>query len=361
MGKPSVRLSVDAIDHFEPVVAIPYTIATASFDAATTSFAPIRGGVGAKGNTDFINQLVGEAVQVGLPLDQAERFLAAALTAPTIAMKDAFGPGVLQSVLVRDEDEDECLRITITGDLFPNPRGGELKNSSAAIELFDPTNSIERASLVVDLSIDALSYPVPSASDLRTFSVALVGNPTRMGIVESGYSWNELMRSMGRVLNVDVEFRVSQQNLKDVLPLTTELALLFDPALEGALRDANPALNPVGIECAGRNLREVARDVALQVLETLEVHATKAPVGERKKLAAGDKVFHRKVGTSAAFDRFGDPCKVCSHNSFVRYFRAVKAEKGMARLYENFEPNMLYHCSKGYNCGIYAVFAPAKL
>ena len=123
MGKPSFRLSVDAIEHFEPLVAIPDTTAVESFNA-TMSSAPIRAGVGAKGNTEFIGRLVGEAVGAGLQLDQAERFVAAALTAPTIAMRDAFGHGVLQSALVKDEDDDECLRITITGDLFPNPRGG---------------------------------------------------------------------------------------------------------------------------------------------------------------------------------------------------------------------------------------------
>lgn len=361
MGKASVRLSVDAIEHFDTVVAVPGESAAAEFSKAAHSSSPIRVGVGTRGSTDFVGALVDTLVSLGLQPAQAERFLAAVLIAPTIAMKDAFGPGVLQSVLVRDADEDHSTRVTLRGHLEPNPRGGTFTNASLMAEPFDPNSMGERASLVTELAVEALNYPVPARTGGRALGLALIGNPSRLGLVESEHSWNDVLKSTARALNVDLDIRTSLQSLKDALPASIDTMVLFDPSLESALRSTNPEASPVAVDCSGRELNCVVRDIAELVLTVLESKAVVVPVDGQRRLVAGDKFFHRKVGTSAAFDRFGDPCKPCAHDSFERYFRAVKAEKGMARLYENFKPDMLYHCSKGYNCGVYAVFAPANL
>lgn len=361
MGKRSARLSVDAIEHFDTTVAVPVESIEAEFRQATNSSSPIRVGLGAAANLDFIEPLVDDLVHFGVEAGQAERFLATVLIAPTIAMMDAFGCGVLQSVLVKDVDDEHATRVTVRAELETNARGGVLSNVKVTAEPFDPEDIQERAALIAALSFEALRYPVPAPTAGRVMTVAVVGNPSRQGLLDSGHSWNDVLKSMARALNVDLQIRTSSQSLKDALPQSTGAVFLFDPSLESSLRSTNPKVTPHTVECSGRELRRIVEDIALAVLTELESTSAVAPIANRRKLYAGDKYFHRKVGTSAAFDRFGDPCKPCSHNSFVRYFRAAKAEKGMARIYENFRPDMLYHCSKGYNCGIYAVFAPPKL
>jgi hypothetical protein len=78
------------------------------------------------------------------------------------------------------------------------------------------------------------------------------------------------------------------------------------------------------------------------------------------ELTPGVAVYHRKISPQPRnYDRFdaGSPSP-CIHgaDSFERW-SGDKAVKGMQRIYSNFDPKMLYHCSKFPRCGVYAVKA----
>lgn len=366
MAKPKPRWSADAVDHLEPVRVVYGLTAVQAFEAPPgASRAPMQVLSPARVTSGFVDGLVQDLVAAGIAEKDAEPCVGVALTSPTIAMSNTQTGALLQAALVQGAEGEDCLRVVVRAHLTPSgPQKGEITAHSASVVPFDVSDPVERARLILELAEDSLAYPSPASTAPKEFTAVIAGSPVSAGGLQGEQAWNEVIGALGRVLRVDVRIVSSQRALSDPLPKSTETVIVLDPSFLGPAKKAGVADTHV-IACMGRPLRDVFIDLAGHLWGVL-ARVTEARAGatsSKAVLTAGQHVFHRKVGSSAAFDKFGDPCKKCQHeeSGYVRYHAAPKAEKGMKRIYENFESSMLYHCGKGYTCGMYAVFAPANL
>ncbi|WP_278103056.1 hypothetical protein AB0870_16955 [Microbacterium proteolyticum] len=315
--------------------------------------------------SDFVEGLVQDLIAAGVSEEGAEPCVGVALTSPTVAMSNTQTGALLQAALVQGVEGDDCLRVVVRARLtLSGPRKGEVTAHSASVVPFDVADPVERARLILELAEDSLAYPSPASTAPREFTAVIAGSPVSAGGLEGEFAWNEVVGALGRVLRVDVRIVSSQKALGDPLPKSTETVVVLDPSFLGPAKKAGVA-DTHAISCMGRSLRDVFIDLAAHLWDVLTriAEARTSVTSSKAVLKAGQHVFHRKIGSSATFDKFGDACKKCQHeeSSYIRYHAAPKAEKGMKRIYENFEPSMLYHCGKGYTCGMYAVFAPANL
>lgn len=366
MARPKPRWSADAIDHLEPVrVASGLTAVQAFEGAPEASRAPMRVLSPARNGSNFVEGLVQDLVSAGITQEDAEPCVGVALTSPTIAMSNTQTGALLQAALVQGAEGEDCLRVVVRARLtLTGAQKGEITAHSASVVPFDVADPVERARLILDLAEDSLAYPSPASTAPKEFMAVIAGSPVSAGGLEGELAWNDVIGALGRVLRVDVRIVSSHKALSDPLPKSTETVVVLDPSFLGPAKKTGVA-DTHAITCMGRPLRDVFVDLAAHLWNVMtRIAEARASVASSKAvLKAGQHVFHRKVGSSAAFDRFGDACKKCQHedSSYIRYHAAPKAEKGMKRIYENFEPSMLYHCGKGYTCGMYAVFAPANL
>lgn len=302
---------------------------------------------------------------MGIGDAEAEACIGIALTAPTIAMSNWQTGALLQAALVQGADADECLRVVVRASLtLTGADKGQVTGHSATVVPFDITDTTERARLILQLAEDSLSFPSPASTAPNEYTAVIAGSPLSAGGLEGEFAWNELVKALGRVLRIDVRIAASHKALGEPLPKSTETVVVFDPSFLGPAKKADSPVTHE-INCMGRPLRDVFADLADHLWDVLtKLSDSRATSGSAKKeLKPGQRFFHRKIGTSAAFDKFGDACKKCQHeeSGYIRYHAAPKAEKGMKRIYGNFDPSMLYHCGRGYSCGMYAVFAPANL
>lgn len=366
MAKPKPRWSADAVHHLEPVRGASGLTAVEAFNAPPgSSRAPMRVLPPSRIDSDFVEALVQDLVASGITRGEAESCVGVALTSPTIAMSDVQTGALMQAVLVQGAEGEDCLRVVLRARLaLTGTQKGEVTAHAATVVPFDLSDPVERARLILELAEESLRYPSPASTVPREFTVIIAGNPVNAGGLEGDLAWNDVIGALGRVLRVDVRIISSQKVLGDPLPKSTRTVVVLDPSFLGPARRAGVA-DAHAIACTGRQLRDVFIDLAAHLWDILDkLSEESASSGASKAmLKAGQHVFHRKVGTSPAFDRFGEPCKKCQHeeSGYIRYHAAPKAEKGMKRVYANFEPFMLYHCGKGYSCGMYAVFAPVKL
>lgn len=377
MGKVRAELSLNFFSHLsaQPVTRSASTNLIDVFHAEVASTSPVRCAFRSGSSTQFLEEADRDLKNYGMQSALVAPALEVALLYPATAMQGSDRKKFYQASLILDVDSDEHYNVTFEANLKESSNGEDIQHDSTTAEVFDIDNGWEKASLAVDLSTAALSFPLPGiARGSGTFVVNFYGTPE---YVESDVvDWSKRIRSLCRVLGVEAEFKLQQQSFGDTPSRRVATLVALSPSAYGVLRSTQKSLatktgtkddweklSLVGAE--GLAFEDHLKKIAAHIISVAEKfgEVDNNNASRARKLVSGERVFHRKTGSAPGFDNFGAACKVCKHgeDQFVRYTRAPKAEKGMARLYSNFDSSMLYHCGKGLGCGVYAVFAPASL
>jgi hypothetical protein len=364
MGKLGWRALFDGLAHTDSCVIEVAADASRLFAEDASSTAPLRTELSTTKDLSFIVTIVAALAAQGLSSDEAQATAALVLLQPTLAL---YSKGkVLQSVVVAAVEGSAALtdptRITVTGTIAKAAWGASMSDIGVSVEPFDLTSDAEVASLVCRAATDYGRYPMPPVPRKARFTVMLLGNPLANGaIADLDLTWDEQLRSLGVVLNVDLQIVTSRAGIHDAFPASTKLTVAFDPGLVGQAKKIGQVPQPDELVCGGRNVSALVVHVAELILAKLaEADDDETPISAVRTLQPGDEHFYRKQGNSASFDKF-TPTTPCSHDvGWIRYMKAPKATKGMHRIYTNFEDDMLHHCARGYGCNVYAVFAPAN-
>lgn len=362
MSKPVLCLSLDAFDYVDARQCLPTgRKARDEFKLAKGSRSPFRNALRGKDDLGFVDELVAQLVAADIPADLVEAIAASVLLQPSIAA--ASGSRLLHATVFALPDSFP-IRVRVSGQVDSTPYIRAVRNFVVNVLPVDLSNSADVDALAVEAAQYGLDYPMPKTvrSVRPRFSVHILGKPIN-GVAPVGkYTWNQLVRALERPFNVEIEIVTKQSQVKDAFPASTEVTVALDPAFVGVASKVGKVPLPTIIGSGGKSAEELAGDVAALIRKRASELEEAEPVPSKRELIPGERVFHRKVSSSAAFDKFGEPCKPCVHGEaqFVRYHAAPKAEKGMARKYSNFEPSMLHHCGTGYGCGMYAVFMPSK-
>ena len=362
MGKRSWRALFDALDHTDPCVIEVAADATSVFASDASSTSPLHSELSTTKDLSFIGTIVAALITQGLTPDEAQSVAALVLLYPTLAL---YSKGrVLQSVVVAATDRSTALtdptRVTLTGIIAKAAWGASVSDIEVSVEPFDLTSDAEVASLICRTAMDYGRHPMPSVSATSRFTVMVLGNPLSNGAVSDlDETWAEQIRALGVVLSVDLQIVTTRAEIHGAFPASTKLTVAFDPGLVGVARKIGQVPQPEELACTGRNVSALVANVAELILMKLaEVDDEQTPISQVRTLLPGDQHFYRKQGNSASFDKFS-ATTACSHNAgWIRYTKAPKAAKGMDRIYSNFKDVMLHHCARGYNCNVYAVFAP---
>lgn len=366
MGKTKTRVTFSALDHMDPRVIEPVSDAKALFNEDRQSSAPLRAELGTNSDASFMAEIVSALQTEGLTPEEAESVAALVALQPSLALLS--DGRVRQSVVVAAQEASaalaDAMRVTVSGRIVKSAWGGGLADLRVEIEPFDLEDERELGTAAARVASDLALYPVPRSPSKPRFTLVVLGNPVQAGAVaDSEVSWNDHLGSLAAVLGFELRIVTTRNEVKSPYPKNTKLTVAFEPGLVGQAVEVGLAPLPTHVDFVGQNVSAVVAAIATLALSTLsEMEEAEAPFGtELATLHAGDQHFYRKLDSSAAFDKF-NPTSECSHDAgWVRYTKAPKATKGMRRIYINFDDDMLYHCAKGYRCGVYAVFAPESL
>jgi len=185
-----------------------------------------------------------------------------------------------------------------------------------------------------------------------------LGEPSRAGYRDVPLDWRACLKAVSIVLGIDLLIVESPAELTSkgfeqkadglLIPRGTEVAkwrITTDPE------------DHIVIGAPGSGFEALLAAVRSKLIETCQVAAAVSVPG-RRQLGPGERVYHRKVGSSAATDVFdaGSP-EPCAHGEgcYERWTKAPKALKGMQRRYIDVTERNLYHCDKYPNCGMYMI------
>lgn len=341
------------------------------FAANGTSRFPLRVALESKSSFDFLDDvattsldaLVSEGVAADVMLAQS---LAATVAAdPALCMTNRAGDGILrilQAVVVNPARDDIPFDVCVALHVEIRPQGFEgptrkpptVLSSSVEVMLFDLEDEAELGRLAETVASWTAKYPAPPVGNRRNEpTVVLLGDLSACCTDSPPSDWREQLRrligSFGRTAMIVGKGGTFSSDIAT----DTELVVQFDP-YGGRAPNLPPGLSVKDIQPRTLSFTQVKARLAAELTRHPEEAAPLIA-----SLAPGQRIFHRKIGNSQKFDTFDEgsptPCKHGADGFVV--FRGPKSVKGFQRRYSNFTPEMLRHCSKYPNCGMYAVFA----
>ncbi|BCW47981.1 hypothetical protein [Arthrobacter sp. StoSoilB13] len=215
--------------------------------------------------------------------------------------------------------------------------------------------------LLLTLAEWSAEFPAPaSPARSRTHQIVFLGDLRNLGVVDAEVKWREKLASLAASFGFNAHVVGSGDAFSGAVSEKTAFVFQFDP-YGGRRADPPSSLRrePIELHIRGAKFDDVLRSITLTLIEDFDnQNVDEAPC---RDLVPGDRIFHRKIGNSRAFDRFDEgSTKPCKHgaDSFTR-FNGPKSLKGFRRRYGNFEDEWMHHCGKYPNCGMYAVFCPS--
>lgn len=313
--------------------------------------------------------LAEQLVVLGLPGGLASAAIWEVLAEPSVAMVRA-DHGIhrfRQAVVIARDGSASPLEIRVIVDAVISPRAqrpGEqrtppaVESAAASIELFDLDDNQEAARLLRELMDWYFEFPAPLAEKrTRPDQLVFVGDPRRIGVAEVPDSWRQCLSALAAMFSLTAEVK-DGPSFDGTLSSTATLVAKLDPYAGKSL--AIPSgTETLLVDARGRTFLSIVDEISLRLVETEAASVDAATAAVARDLRPGERVYHRKIGSSQNFDRFnaGSP-KPCAHgeSGFIPW-HGPKATKGLERRYTNFKPSMHKHCNKYPTCGMYAVFA----
>lgn len=337
--------------------------------SAVKSQSPVRCSLEMTSEFVFVSDAV-QAIKAASPelADHATMLVREALLDPSIALSMAKDDGqrILQAVVVaRDEalGLDFDVRVVVEADVTPRgqvrgfkPHPPIARMASARVDLLDLDDDGDVRSCILELvnwSREFSAPAFPSAS--APLQVVLAGNPSVClgGVPES---WRDDFSALAAVFGARFRSELLERQKDADFGKATTHVIVVEPRLFSFIADVEThSAVIVQHDALGLTYSQLKQVVMTDLLGA-------APRREERgrtlhHLSEGEQRFHRKTQNSGGgYDVF-EVVSPCSHkDGFKRYTAAPQAEKGMVRLYDNFERSMLHHCTNG-KCNIYAVFA----
>ncbi|TFC48904.1 hypothetical protein [Cryobacterium shii] len=313
--------------------------------------------------------LAEQLVVLGLPGGLASAVIWEVLAEPSVAMArmDHGVHSFRQAVVIARDGSAAPLEIRAVVDAVISPREQRpgqqrtppvVESASVSIELFDLSEDKETARLLRELMDWCSEFPAPlSDKRSRPDQMAFIGDPRRVGVEAVPDSWRLHLSVLAGMFSLTAAVK-DGPSFDGALPSKTTLVVKLDP-YAGKTLAIPSGTETLLVDARGRTFASLVDDISLHLVkrEAASMDAETAAVA--RDLRPGERVYHRKIGSSQSFDRFnvGSP-KPCSHGEagFIPW-RGPKATKGLERRYTNFKPSMHRHCNKYPTCGMYAVFA----
>lgn len=307
------------------------------------------------------------ALAEGLPAELGPELAELVIAAPSIAMSRMStevdrlvrqavvlgrSEGVPLDILVRlDSRISAQPNIYASGRRTP-PAVARTEVSTSFIDLEDRSGPVTLVSQLVGWRKE-FTHPKDTVAG---GSAVVLGDPSGLGVTGTPPEWRTRVTEVIEAFGFDAHLFASR--FSGTVPRNTRAIFRLDP-----YSGADPQA-PLGLVVTDVDARGLTFDAVLDVIIAQLVLASDpsdpAVDPTFRALKPGERVFHRKQGSGRSFDRFDAGSSApCSHGvaSFVR-FSGDKSTKGFRRRYSNFADDMLYHCRKYPNCGMYAVFAP---
>jgi len=190
-------------------------------------------------------------------------------------------------------------------------------------------------------------------------SWTVVGNPSHR-LSDTPSNWKTRVESLGTVLAMKSNFAASPADLASKSKQLAEVVVVLEDGNDWEpLKEQRVGadLPTISIELRG-GFDQMITDVRREIVGYVRL-AIDPPAPQKRELRLGEIVYHRKIQPQPRkYDRFdAGSATGCSHEGIDPWRNADKAVKGMHRIYSNFEPSMLYHCSRYPNCNVYVVKA----
>jgi len=334
--------------------------------------APIRFALEASSNFEFVTEMI-TTVEIelegsGLSRGLASTTLREVLTRPSLAMSlaDAGLERIRQSVVIARNDVDIPLEIRLTVDAVIKPRTQalnqrvppEVVSIEIAVELLDLESSKDEGRLLRDLIAWSREFPAPAkAQRARPRRMAFIGDPRRFGVEGAPDTWRQTLTTLAETFDLTADLK-DGPGFDGKISSSALWVVLFDP-YSGKTLDMAKNAQLITLYGRGRDFNSIIDEVTHHLLNSESEKSEAETAAVARDLDDGERVYHRKIGSSRNFDRFNEGSeKPCSHGeaSFVPW-SGPKATKGLARRYKNFHPSMHRHCKRFPDCGMYAVFA----
>ena len=329
---------------------------------------PIRAAAQASSDLSQLADLEQKLVAAGFDADVAGPAVLELLLRPTVALarSAAEGDDLLQAVVVsrdpakidtylEDQDLRLWLRVRATGHRPPT-----IDVADFGFELFDTQEARGASDLFAELADWLCQFPTPlDPGKAPHGELVLLGNPVKAGLSMVPPDWSARMIQVAAALGMSFRGVVSHSEAVSFADDAFIVSTDSDVA-RVAVRNGTPEETITRLTSMGKSFGELLSEI-INLLLIHKVEPDDAASESSQALSDGERIYHRKIGNSRKFDRFdaGSPTP-CKHGSggFVR-FRGPKSTKGMERRYTNFTPEMLFHCGKFPNCGVYAVMHKA--
>jgi hypothetical protein len=366
VAKTKRKLARDALAYMDPrwTSFQPVDLLKAFLGDHDTA-SPVRLAAQATSDLSQLASLEQRLIAAGFEAEVAGPALLELLLRPTVALarSTADGDDLLQAVVVsRDPQrsktyiEDSDLRLWIRVSATGN-RPPRIEVNGFGCDLFDTQETSDVGNLFAELTEWLSQFPLPlPAGKAPGGELVLLGNPANANLSEVPPDWSAQLIRVAAALGMSFRGVISHSEAVSFSDCAVIVSVDSDVA-RAAIRNGTPE----GFITKLTSMRKSFGDLLLEITNLLlarKSEADEAAPQTSRSLSEGERVFHRKIGNSRKFDRFdaGSPAP-CKHGQggFVR-FHGPKSTKGMERRYTNFTPDMLFHCGKYPNCGVYAAF-----
>lgn len=325
---------------------------------------PLRHALEKRSGSGWLSRTFGLLADEGLSDGDAGPALAAVVNLPALSVRGARRDGgttFLQAVVAQAQDGAQYL-VVLTA-VVGSGKPPEVADVVVEVLPVDCNSARDRADLAVRLEQwwvehglrQATPGPAGAPDDLLW-----LGDPARSGYLDVPGGWESQVKALAaaqgmraRVVTGSVEARQLS------LPRGSVVVAVggADWAQEHAVRLGVLDGRLIRAGSPGARFNDLLDEARGRVLETA-LEAIKPASAAPRELRPGESVYHRKVGSGGGnYDVFDEGSTTpCTHGeaSFVRWGnKADKAFKGMARRYTNMQRDMLFHCSRYPNCGVY--------
>jgi len=338
---------------------------------ARNNDSPLRGNLQVRSDFGFVDEVVASLQsQATLSPDTASFLVREVILDPGACLMRK-GPGrteVLHSVIFERGSEDGSelefdLRVTLRATIRAKRRDPGAPMEPPEIETFvieaeEVDLEDDRDAQLLLLGRWLMEYRTEGASSREPPQrpLAFLGKPTNMGAHDVPDTWRTALEGAAEMFGYRARVQTDSNGFTGRLDKDTEWVFTFDPALLAKVdRGSLPGVKTPELTDWGASFNTLLLNILRHLREAAEYEEEPE---EKHELLPGEIFFHRKVGDSkGGHDNFSDRSAepICSHESNWRRFHGDKSRKGMARIYENFSNEMLYHCGKFPNCNVYQV------
>lgn len=312
----------------------------------------------------FVETMADGLVEAGFAAADAWDAVAATVNTPSMVLRRDHpdgGSDILQAVAVDHRAAEQRRSVVVATAYVTDGKPPEVRDPRAFV-LPPDLNDVAGIRLVTArLEEWRRAYRFGAGGnqiDHRHHTWVWLGDPVVSGYREVPPNWEEQVRSVGGVLGLKTLIARTPAHAKKAQVLEERIHLSVMMNGLGSTWDQLPEKwTSEQLGRPGGPFSELLADVRAFLIDDLLIRLDERRTTSRV-IKPGEVVYHRKISPQPkGYDRFDDGrSEPCQHgaDAFEKW-NGDKSRKGMAKVYSNFTPDMLYHCSRYPNCHVYSV------